>query len=68
MSRDGANRLRRRDKGRAFSRAWDAALIHACEGRNGMMHESGCWAKAAPDWGNGEDDSDSPDTDIPRFH
>lgn len=29
MSREGAYRLRRRDEGRAFARAWDAALIHA---------------------------------------
>lgn len=29
MSREGAYRLRRRDEGQAFARAWDAALIHA---------------------------------------
>jgi len=29
MSREGAYRLRRRQEGRAFDRAWDAALIHA---------------------------------------
>jgi len=29
MSREGAYRLRRREEGRAFDRAWDAALIHA---------------------------------------
>jgi hypothetical protein len=29
MSREGAYRLRRRDEGRAFARAWDAAVIHA---------------------------------------
>lgn len=29
MSREGAYRLRRRHEGRAFDRAWDAALIHA---------------------------------------
>ena len=29
MSREGAYRLRRRQEGRAFDRAWDAALIHS---------------------------------------
>jgi hypothetical protein len=55
MSRESAHRLRRRDEGRAFSRAWDAALIHARELYAEEVLEKGLNGWAEPVWYHGEE-------------
>ena len=55
MSRESAHRLRRRDEGRAFSRAWDAALIHARDLYAEEVLEKGLNGWAEPVWYHGEE-------------
>ncbi len=55
MSRESAHRLRRRDKGRAFSRAWDAALIHARDVYAEEVLEKGLNGWAETVWYHGEE-------------
>lgn len=58
MSRESAHRLRRRnqgrDEGRAFSRAWDAALIHARDLYAEEVLEKGLNGWAETVWYHGE--------------
>ncbi len=55
MSRESAHRLRRRDEGRAFSRAWDAALIHARDVYAEEVLEKGLNGWAETVWYHGEE-------------
>ncbi|MEP2103783.1 MAG: hypothetical protein ABJP02_16770 [Parasphingorhabdus sp.] len=55
MSRESAHRLRRRNEGRAFARAWDAALIHARDLYAEEVLEKGLNGWAEKVWYHGEE-------------
>lgn len=55
MSREGAYRLRRRQEGRAFDRAWDAALIHARDLYAETLLETGLHGWTETVWYHGEE-------------
>ncbi|MGB5482915.1 hypothetical protein [Parasphingorhabdus sp.] len=55
MSREGAYRLRRRDEGRAFARAWDAALIHARDLYADTLLDTGLNGWTETVWYHGEE-------------
>lgn len=55
MSREGAYRLRRRQEGRAFDRAWDAALIHARDLYAETLLETGLNGWTETVWYHGEE-------------
>lgn len=55
MSREGAYRLRRRDEGRAFARAWDAALIHARDLYEETLLDTGLNGWTETVWYHGEE-------------
>lgn len=55
MSREGAYRLRRRDDGRAFARAWNAALIHARDLFEETLLDTGLCGWTETVWYHGEE-------------
>ena len=55
MSREGAYRLRRRQEGRAFDRAWEAALIHARDLYAETLLETGLHGWTETVWYHGEE-------------
>ncbi|MEH6790440.1 hypothetical protein [Parasphingorhabdus sp.] len=55
MSREGAYRLRRRQEGRAFDRAWDAALIHARDLFAETLLDTGLHGWTETVWYHGEE-------------
>ncbi|ATW02790.1 hypothetical protein [Sphingorhabdus sp. YGSMI21] len=55
MSRESAYRLRRRQEGRAFDRAWDAALIHARDLYAETLLETGLNGWTETVWYHGEE-------------
>ena len=60
MSREGAYRLRRRDEGRAFARAWDAALIHARDLYEETLLDTGLNGWTETVWYHGEEVGERP--------